>query len=66
MYKQACSQEFAMGERGVWKLETTSNDLDPDFDQSSIRLSRFFCQNFGDFQKKVFTEIETVFFLKFS
>ena len=38
---QACSQEFAMG--GLfWELETTANDLDPDFDQSSIRLRRFF------------------------
>ena len=26
-----------------WRLETTSNDFDPDFDQSSFRLSRFFC-----------------------
>ena len=35
-----------------WRLETTSNDLDPEFDRSSLRLSRFFCPNFGDFQKK--------------
>ena len=32
--------------RGVfWRLETTSNDLDPDFDRSSIRLSRCFSPN---------------------
>ena len=29
-------------------LETTSNDLDPDFSRSSLRLSRFFCPNLGD------------------
>ena len=28
----------------LWKLETTANDLDPDFDRSLIRLRRFFCQ----------------------
>ena len=34
-----------------WRPETTSNDLDPDFDRSSIRLSRFLCPNIGDLQK---------------
>ena len=35
---QARSQGFAMEVgRLFWKLETTSNDLEPDFDQSSIR-----------------------------
>ena len=47
---QARSQEFAMGggEGLVWMLEITSNDLDPDFDRSSLRLSRFFCPNLDD------------------
>ena len=35
-----------------WSLKTTSNDLDPDFDWFSLRLSRFFCPNLGDLQKK--------------
>ena len=35
-----------------WKLETTANNLDPDFHQSSTRLSRFFCPNLGELQKK--------------
>ena len=48
---QARSQEFEM--RGLfWRLESTSNDLDPDFDRSSLRMSQFFCLNLGDLQKK--------------
>ena len=35
-----------------WRLEATSNDLDPDFNRSSLRLSQFFCPNLGDLQKK--------------
>ena len=61
---QARSQEFAM--RGLfWRLETTSNNHDPDFGQSSLRLSRFFCPNLGVLQKKrrkVFSQIEAQFF----
>ena len=54
---QPCSQEFASG--GLfWRLETTSNDLDPDFDRSLIRLSQWWPP------KKVFTKIETVFLSK--
>ena len=34
-----------------WSLETTSNNLDPDFDWSSIKLSRFLCPNLDDLQK---------------
>ena len=50
----------------MWRLETTSNELDPDFDWSAFRLSRHFCRNLGDLQqkKKVFTVIETVFLSK--
>ena len=39
---QARSQEFAMGGGLFWRLETIANDLDPDFDQSLIRLRRLF------------------------
>ena len=47
------------------RLETTSNELDPDFDWSAFRLSRHFCRNLGDLQKKkVFIVIETVFLSK--
>ena len=47
------SQKIEM--RGLFKrLEATSNDLDPDFDQSSLRLSRFLCPKLGDLQKKGF------------
>ena len=35
-----------------WRLEATSNDLDPDFNRSSLRLSQFFCPNLCDLQKK--------------
>ena len=49
---QARSQEFSMGEGLFWKLGATSNDLDPDFDWSSLRLRRFFCPNFDDLRKK--------------
>ena len=49
--KQARSQEFALG--GLfWRLETISNDLDPNFDRSLIGLSRLFCPNSGDLKKK--------------
>ena len=41
---QARSHEFAMGGGVFWRLETTSNDLDPDFGWSSNRLSHFFVQ----------------------
>ena len=46
-------------------LGTTSNDLDPDFDQSSIELSRFLCPNTGDLQEKLFSKVETAFLSKF-
>ena len=36
----------------VLELETTSNDLDPDFDGCLIGLSRFLCPNIGDLQKQ--------------
>ena len=35
-----------------WRLETTSNDLDLDFDRSSIELSRFLSPNIGDLLQK--------------
>ena len=39
--------------RGVfWRLEATSNDLDLDFNRSSIELSRFLSPNIGDLQQK--------------
>ena len=41
------------GEGGLfWRLDTASNDLDPDFHWSSLRLRRFFCPNLSDLQKK--------------
>ena len=48
----ARSQKFAIGGGLFWKLETTANNLDPDFHQSSTRWSRFFCPNLGELQKK--------------
>ena len=51
---QARSQEFAVGGGIIQRLETTSNDLIPDFDRFSRRLSRFYSPNLGDLQKKVF------------
>ena len=54
--KQARSQEFAM-EGVVLGVETTSNDLDPDFGRSSLGLSRFFCPNSGDLKKGFLVEI---------
>ena len=52
-----------MGGGVFWRLEATSNDLDPDFDRSSLRLSRFFCPNLDDFQKKkLFSWAEAQFF----
>ena len=45
-------QEFAMGGELFWRLEAPSNDLDPDLDRSSLRLSRLFCPNLGDLKKK--------------
>ena len=53
------------GGRGLFRrLETTSNDLDPDFDRPSLRLRRFFCPNFGDLEKKssTFNRAEAQFF----
>ena len=35
-----------------WRLETTSNDLDLDFDRDSIELSRFLSPNIGDLLQK--------------
>ena len=35
-----------------WKLETSVNELDPNFHQSWIRLKRLFRPKTGDFQKK--------------
>ena len=46
-----------MGKGGgglIQRLETTSNDLIPDFDLFSRRLSRFYSPNLGDLQKKDF------------
>ena len=40
------------GGRLIQRLETTSNDLIPDFDRFSRRLSRFYSPNLGDFQKQ--------------
>ena len=36
----------------IQRLETTPNDLIPDFDQFSRRLSRFYSPNLGDLQTK--------------
>ena len=33
-------------------LDTTSNDIDPDFNRSAIRLSQFLFPNIGGLQKK--------------
>ena len=62
-YFQARSQEFGVNGGLFWRLKTISNDLDPDFDRSSIRLSRFFCRNLDDLQKKkkVFSQVATQF-----
>ena len=63
---QARCQKFALGGRLFWRLETTSNNLDPDSHWSSLTLNRFLSPNSGGFQKKkVFTEIKTVFQSKF-
>ena len=63
---QASSQKFAFGGGLFWRLETTLNNLDPDFHWSSLRLSQLLSPNSGDFhKKKVFTEIETGFLFKF-
>ena len=59
----ARSQEFEMGRGLFWRLETTLNHLDPNFDWFSLRLSRFFLPYFRcspKKKKKVFTENETV------
>ena len=61
---QARSQDFAKG-RLFSKLETTVNELDPNFSQSWIRLRRFFCQNQVISKKKVFTEIQSFFLTDF-
>ena len=45
------------------RLETTSNNLDPDFGRSLLRLNRFFLPNLGDLQKKVFCHAEIQLFL---
>ena len=42
--------------RLIQRLETTSNDLIPDFDRFSRRLSRFYSPNLGDLQKKRFSK----------
>ena len=53
-----------MGGGGVfWRLETTSNDLDLDFDRDSIELSRFLSSNIGDLlQKKRYPQKLGLFF----
>ena len=46
-----------------WRLETTSNDLDLDFDRDSIELSRFLSPNIGDLlQKKRYPQKLGLFF----
>ena len=51
-----------MGEGLFRRLETTSNELDPDFGRSSLRLSRFVCPKLGDLKKeKVFSQAKTLF-----
>ena len=53
--EQARSQEFALGGGLFWIVEKMLNDLDPDFTQSLISLSRFFfVQNEVKSKKKVF------------
>ena len=49
---QARSQDFAVCGGVFWRLETTSNYLDLDFDRSSIKLSRFLSPNVGDLPQK--------------
>ena len=68
---QARSQEFAMGGwRLFWRLETTSNDLDPHFDRSLQYLdwvgflSKFRWSPKKE-KKKFFIQIESVFLSKF-
>ena len=52
LVNQARSQEFPIRGGLFWRVETTSNYLDPDFDRSSIRLSRFLSPNLRDPPKK--------------
>ena len=60
---QARSQEFAMWGGVFWRLETTSDDLDLDFDRDSIELSRFLSSNIGDLlQKKRYPQKLGLFF----
>ena len=50
------------------RLEAPSNDLDPDFDRSLLRLSRLFCPNLGDLKKKkkgLHSDWVGIFFSKF-
>ena len=44
----------------ILRLETTSNDLTPDFDRFSSRLSRFHNPNLGNLQKKGLQKQNTV------
>ena len=41
-----------MGGGLIQRLETTSNDLIPDFDRFPRRLSQFYSPNLGNLQKK--------------
>ena len=46
-----------------WRLETTSNDIDLDFDRDSIELNRFLSPNIGDLlQKKRYPQKLGLFF----
>ena len=48
--RQVRSQKFAEVVGAI--LETISNNLDPNFDWSSLRFGRLFFPNLGDLQKK--------------
>ena len=50
------SKNLQGGEGLFRRLETTSNDFDPDFDRSLLKLSRFFCPNLGNLKKKVISQ----------
>ena len=49
---QVRNQEFYNDGVLIQRLETTSNDLTPDFDWFLRRLSRFYSPSLGDLQKK--------------
>ena len=49
------------GGGGFWKLETSVNELDPNFHQSWIRLRWFFCRNQVISKKKVFAPESAIF-----